>query len=46
MDQKEVYPRGEIADPPGTVAVLLFGRYVFAEVWCLFIHCVMCNRRR
>ena len=43
--QTEVYPRDEIADPPGT-AVLTIDRHGFAEGFVSFrTHCVVCNRR-
>ena len=44
MAKKEVCPRDEIADPPGTV-VLPIGILAAAllKVWRLFVHCVVCN---
>ena len=45
MAKYEVCPRDEIADPPG-MAVLPIDIYMaLMKVWCLFVHCVVCNRR-
>ena len=40
---KEVCPRDEIVDPPGTT-VLPIDRHVLLKVSFYFVHCVMCNR--
>ena len=44
MAENEVCPRDEIADPPGTSNILLTDMALL-KVWCLFVHCVVCNRR-
>ena len=45
MAQKKVCPRDEEADPPST-NVFPVDRYSFAEGFVLFVHYVVCNRRR
>ena len=44
MGKKEVCPRDEIADLPGT-AVLPIDTHGFAEGLVVCVHCVVCNRR-
>ena len=44
MARKEVCPRDEIADPPGT-AVLHIDRHGLLKVSCCFVHYVVCNHR-
>ena len=41
---KQICPRDEKADPPGT-AVLSIDRHSSAEGFVSFVHCVVCNHR-
>ena len=46
MTQKEVCPREEIADPPGTNVFSIERHRFRCKISCIFVHSVVYNRRR